>query len=638
MHNDKKMSYLMAGVISAAVSLAFFCVILLSNSGSFLYLLNPNNIGSWGNVFVYILICLLFITIFLTISLFVKNGKIPHFKNPSINKYGIFIIFAIFCIGVVMFYGLLNEVWIFSPMELMIIGLAIYFLSLVILYYEKETLSAKWFFLITVIVIAIFLGAIVATPNTFGDLGYNTWYNLHHSSAYIDSIYSVLYGMPYEGGITDQYGHYALFFYGPLKVFGASSSTISIILGLLFAFSFICVMGAIHILIKSNYLKVLIALSGGLIIATNSAVSIYWQTFPHRLFFPSIMLFFIAISSKKELTKRDYLIGSVISILSILWNFESGIAVTAAWLFFVIVNHYQYSEFNIKKSIRIVLKILVILAVYLMVPYLIVNFYNLVVTGLDFEYILSFKQFIGSMTDGSYINQLRTELKWGNFPYLYMMFTFLGCLALSLRNTSIISKERSQSPIFVVSAAASVIGLVLLTMWINRTASDPTSVYIFITITLGLIAYGIVPEIKKFKEYKASDLYIIFKTCICSLALLGLILIGVTSADVGENFENRYSTGYYDYEDFVRFTEEIKGSVPEDTMAAGFGTTAIYMELGWDKKHYKFDDSAELENLLSSSSSFFIGCELFHHVDPTAYYLEDEFVYKEQIYGYYIRS
>lgn len=638
MQNDKKMSYLMAGGISATVSLVFLCAILLSDSENFLYLLNPKSLGSWGNVFVYLLTCFLFITIFLTISVLVKNDKISNFRNPSTNKYGIFLTIVVVCIGVGMFYGLLNKVWIFSPIELMFISLAIYILSLVVLYHEKETLSAKWFFFITVLAVAIFLGAIVATPNTFG-IGYDgTTFNVHHSSAYIDSIYSVFYGRPYEGGITDQYGHYALFFYGPLKVLGASLLTISIILGLLFAFSFICLMVAIHILIKSNYLKVLIALSGGLIVATNSALNIYWQTFPHRLFFPSIMILFISLSSKEELTKRGYIIGSFISILSILWNFESGIALTIAWLFFIIINHYQYNEFDIKKFIKSVLKILVMFAIYLMVPYLAVNFYNLVMTGLDYEYLMSFTQFIGSMAEDSYIDFLKTELKWGNLPYLYMMFTFLGCVALSLRNTSIISKERTPSPIFVVSAAVSIMGLVLLTMWINRTVSVPSGVYVFVAIALGLIVYGIVPEIKKIKEWKTSDLYDTSKICICSLALLGLILMGVSSADIGENFENRYSTGCYDYEDFTRFTEEIEESVPEDTMAAGFGTTAIYMELGWDKKYYKFDDDAELENLLSNSSSFFIGHELFDYVDPTAYYLEGEFVYKEQIYRYYVRS
>jgi len=638
MYNDKKLSYLISIGISAAASLVFFCAILLSAPGNILYPLNPKSLGSWGNVLIYLFICILFITIFLALSFMVKNDRIMHFNNPSLKKYGFFVIFVVVCIGACMFYGLLDEVWIFSPLELLIIGLAVYFLSLVVFYREKETPRTKWFFLITVLIFAIFLGAIVATPNTFGT-GYDgTLYNVHHSSAYIDSIYSVLYGSPYEGGITDQYGHYALFFYGPLKLFGASSLSISIILGLLSAFSFICLMGAIHILIKSDYLKVLIALSGGLIVATNSALNIYWQTFPHRLFFPSVMILFIALSSKKELTKRDYLIGSVISSLSILWNFESGIASTAAWMFFIIVNYYQYNEFNIKKFIKSVLKIFVLFAIYLTVPYFIVNLYNLLVTGLDYQYLISFMQFIGSMTEGTYIDYLRTELKWGNLPYLYMMFTFLGCVALSLRGTSIISKKGESHPIFVVSAAASIIGLALLTMWINRTVSVPSGVYIFVAVTLGLIAYGIVPEIKKFKESKLWNIYEVSKISLCSLALIGLILMGVSSANVVENVENRYSSGHYEYGDFIQFTKEIEESVPEDTLAAGFGTTAIYMELGWDKKYYKFDGDAELENILSTNSSFFIGQELFHHVDPTTYHLEYEFVYKEQIYRYYVRN
>ena len=637
MHNNEKMSYLLAGGISAIASLLFFRAILLSTPGGLLYPINPEILGTWGNVFVYLIICLLFITLFLAISLLVKHDKLMILKKLPSIKYGIFVIIVVICIGAGLFYGLLDEVWILSPLNILTIGSIIFLFSLVVLYYEKGNSIGKWFFLIIILIVAILLGFIAATPNTFGAGYEGTLYNVHHSSAYLDSIYGVLYARPYAGGITDQYGHYALFFYWPLKVFGATPLTVSIILGILFACSFICLMGAVHVLVESNYLKVLIALSAGGILASISALSIYWQTFPHRLIFPSVMILLIALSSKERLTAKGYLIGTLLSILSVLWNFESGIASTAAWIFFVIVNYYQYNGFDIKNAVKCLLKIIILFAICLFVPYFIVNLYNVLITGFDFEYLLSFKQFIGSMTEETYIDFLRTELKWGNLPYLYIMFTFLGCVALSLRSTSIITKEKTPSPIFVVSAATSMIGLVLLTMCINRTVAGPAAVYIFVAVVLGLIAYGMIWELKKFKRRGTHDLYDVSKVCICSLALMGIILMGVSAADVGENVDNKYSTGCYDYDNFVSFTDEIKADVPKDTIAAGFGTTAIYMELGWDKGYYKFDDSDELQDLLSSSDSFLIGHELFSHVDSMVYNLEIEFVYKGQFYRYYER-
>lgn len=637
MSHDERMCYLMAGIIAMAISLSLLRSILLSNSGDFFYILNPESLGTFGNIAVYLLTGLVFFISFFVIFLADKHNIFPKIKLPILGKYGILIVATALSIGIFLAYELLNDVWIFSSLQLMAISLGISGLSIVVLHYENEKPNSKWLFFIIVLFVSLLWGFVVATPNTFASASISSTYNVHHSSAYIDSIYSVMYGQPYLGGITDQYGHYALFFYTPLKIIGGSALTVSILLGILSAVSFLCIMGAVHVSIKSNYLKSIIALAGGVAVTMQASLNIYWQTFPHRLFFPSMMILFIALVSKKKLSKRDFLIGSTISILSILWNFESGIALIAAWLFFIVVNYHQYNDFKLKEFMKLFLKILVILSIYLLIPFIIVNLYNLLVTGLDFTYILSFKMFLGSMSDTSYIDILQTKLKWENLSYFYAMFLFLGCIVLALRDTSIISKAKQTPNTYIVAATASIIGLALLTMWMNRTVSTPSGVYIFIAVASGLVAYGMITEIKKLKKWKTFEAYELLKVSMCSLALIGLVLMGTTAMNIGETLDDRYSSGCYDYDDFVHFTKEIEANVPKDTLAIGQGTAAIYMELGWDKGYYLFGEEDDaLDSILSESDSFFIESQLFNQIDSTAYNVEKEFVYKGQSYRYYV--
>ena len=448
-----------------------------------------------------------------------------------------------------------------------------------------------------------------------------------------------MYGQPFTGDITDQYGHYALFFYVPLKIFGASTLTISIISGILFAVSFLCLMGAVHVLVKSNYVKILIAAAGGLAVAIQASLNIYWQTHPHRLIFPAIMILFIALASKRKLTKRDYVIGSLISVLSLLWNFESGIASVAAWLFFVIINYYQHNDITIKNFIKIIFKVSVTFVIYISIPFLVVNLYNMSLTGFDTAHILSFRMFLGSISDESYIEALQTKLLWGNLPYLYVIVIFLGCIAWALRDTSIISEARGPSGVSAVAASVSVAGLALLTMWINRTVSTPSGIFILIAISLGLILYGTAGGIKRLKEWKTFEIYELLKVSVCSLALMGLVFMGATATNIGETLDDRYSSGCYDYAWFVHFTEEVEANVPKDTLAIGQGTTAIYMELGWDKGYYTFGEEDERLNfILSNSDSFFIESRLFDYVDPTVYNIENEFSCESGTFRYYVRG
>jgi hypothetical protein len=199
-----------------------------------------------------------------------------------------------------------------------------------------------------------------------------------------------------------------------------------------------------------------------------------------------------------------------------------------------------------------------------------------------------------------------------------------------------------------VAASTSVAGLALLTKCINNTGGIPVEVWLCAVVALGILASQMIGEIKTIKKWKSFDLYGLVKVTACSLALIGLVIVGTHAADLGKN-ANQFSLNHGN---FVSFTKEIEEYVPPNTLAVGEGTTAIYMELGWDKQHYKFystDD--ELRELFSTNDSFFIftgvtvpwegGTELTDNsqfVDLGKYYLSKSFTYNGLHYGYYQRN
>ena len=654
--DGKRAGYTISGVISASASLAVLALSLKSASGDLFYFMNPQSIGIYGNVIIYLLTGGIFFLLFVLLSLAVKHDRFPDLNISMRVRYcSVAVCSVTAVVAVILFHLVLNRgycrVEIFPSYILLATAMMITLASLIILYYEKGKFNKNWILYMIYVCVAVILGLTAITPNTFqgdwltfGTQTIDTSFNVHHSSAYIDSIYNVLHGVPFIGGVTEQYGHYSLFFYPFLKIFGESTLTISVIMGILLAVSALCLMGAVHVSVRSNYLKALVAIAGGLCLAVNTAGYIYWQTIPHRMIFPSVMILMIALYAKKDaLAKREYVLGSLVSILAILWNLESGIAVAASWFMFITVKYYQDNDFDIRGFIKKLLLMVAALALYMLVPYLIVNFYNCLVAGFDASSLLSVKDFIGAVTNPDYFAYLNS--KWGLFDTSteLMMFLFMGCIAWALVSTSILSSKGKRSTPSVVAASISITGLVLLTKCVNNTGGVPVEVWLFAAAALGIFASQMIGEIKNIKKWKGFDLHDLVKVSVCSLALIGIVMMGTHAADMGKNIGPLLDP---EYDEFVKFTKEIGRSVPEGTLGIGEGTSAIFMELGWDKHHYVFNPTDdEFNELFSTNDSFFtlthregVPVKYLSFIDLGEYHLVEDYTYKGMKYGYYVRN
>lgn len=132
---------------------------------------------------------------------------------------------------------------------------------------------------------------------------HGAFYNLHHSSAYMDSIFNVFRHKPFQGELTDQYGHYALFFYLPLKIFGCNSASIAVALGVLSVATYIFCMLSFGMAVKSNIIRIVTVVVAGIVGLNPILGSIYWQCYPQRLIFPAITIFMITFLEKKGIKK-----------------------------------------------------------------------------------------------------------------------------------------------------------------------------------------------------------------------------------------------------------------------------------------------------------------------------------------------
>lgn len=487
------------------------------------------------------------------------------------------------------------------------------------------------FFLI--LLFGLLWGVAMATVNTFRSAPHGAFYDLHHTSAYMDSIFNVYRHMGYEGGLTDQYGHYGLFFYLPLKIFGCSSATVAVILGILAATVYILCMTSFCMVVRNTMLQIAVICIAGIAGLNPALGSIYWQCYPHRLVFPAITIFMITFFSRRGMKMWQYVTGCVVIALALLWNFESGIICSAAWFVYSIVFMLQKGKMTKKK----LLFCGIFLLADVVVPFLLavgsVNLYNLIAAGSEAKF-LGVRDFVGMVVDDNYITQLQTDLAWGNEFYIHKILVFLLCFCWGIYHNRVFGIRGNEAKANC-SIAVSVMGLGLLTYYMNRTLAGHALVNLFFILCLGFIVSGAYELAVVRWNLKRSSFAGIGKA-VCGLyACLLLAGCGMANLTVYSNFQEKYSTGVYDYDKFEGFVSQIGQAVPEDTWAKGEGTTAIYMELGRNNKAYEFGDVIAEE--MQEHDRIFVIDRYFPSV-PDDFQMVQQFAYNDVVFGYFVRK
>jgi hypothetical protein len=236
--------------------------------------------------------------------------------------------------------------------------------------------------------------------------------------------------------------------------------------------------------------------------------------------------------------------------------------------------------------------------------------------------------------DDSYISQLRTDLLWGNELYIHKIFIFLLCFCWGIFHNRLFGiKGNEVKANFGI--ATSIIGLGLLTYYMNRTLAGSTLVDLFLVLCLGLMLSGL-QELAQSRWKIGKATLISLGKAVCAIyACLLLAILGMSNLDVYGNFQEKYASNVYNYTIFQDFVSQIKATVPEKTWAKGEGTSAIYMELGWKNKAHDFGE-VTTEEVLKHKRVFVI--DRYYSVIPEGYQLAAEFSYNDVKFGYFVKE
>ena len=475
----------------------------------------------------------------------------------------------------------------------------------------------------------------VATNNPFvvisnDAMGYGTWYNVHHSSAYIDSIYAVYNHAPFQGGLTDQYGHYALFFYIPLLIFGGTVNTIAKMLGIVAAFSaavfFICFFRTI----KND---VLIIIFGTLMIGAGmypTCLNIYWQTYPHRFLAPAITIGWIMYVCDKELTIFHHIFGTFLMLICFLWNTDIGILCIGCYILFLGVKAIRgCKEQNIGMIIvKIMVMAIITIVVVVLSALAIVSLYNILCGGDA----ITLNKYL-TLDNTGYVKSLENPIDFWNYAYSLKLIFLLTSFVLS--TTYLITKigeEKYELSIFLMTN--SLIGFGWLTYYIDHSAAgcDMISIFVFICF-LGLIELidgeKLLTEVRFLHDTVINNVK--YGTIIVSM-----LLIMCELQKYGENLylaNDKNDSGAYNYGGVVDIANAVRDYIEDDTIGVGIGTSAIFLELGLDKKSYLFD-AGDINDVWNGKPVFLCLDEYEDYI-PEDYEMTHELIINNLTYGLY---
>lgn len=585
---NKIMAFLVSLLISAGFSICCFEIPAVQAA-----------ISARGNInlLTYAMTVILFCISYLLISLFLTGRDKPClFQKPKAALgASIFLFIANLLFLVRMFqletevYGSVSSRYIWQILPFWLVAFAliaegVFFLSFV----RKSKISASsWGLFALYGTLTALIGYNFYTPEVFLR---NGAYRLH-MNAYFNSIYNVLHGSPYTEYTTSIYGHYGILYKLPMKLLGGDHIDFILLNSLAGALTFLAIFVALHLMVKNNLLRILgaVAISFPVLAMRNA---IYWQLWPHRVLFMSLMLCYMAFCLRyKKLNRLTCILGYILAFVGILWNTESGLFCAAAWAGFWILRSLCLKKNQIMSIIRTGISHIAGIILSFLGAWGVVELYNIASGGQ----IMGIKEFLFPLLQSSYMDDLlRVDLP--KFPSAYMVIVALFFLACAWGISHMWfhhKQEESESAVLPAcyAFATAVLSLGQITYFINRAAYHnleiihlPAVLLLCMMAETGLETFRTF-HIKKLDSFSGMD---VFRGAFTAMALLVLMTLCTgTVVLYGENTHAREEL--HNKQEFTDFAAHIAANVPPNTYGFGIGVPEIYSVLRWDTNCYTLD-------------------------------------------------
>lgn len=651
---------------------AFFAAVLLSLGFAACCLKIPflsSAIGAVGNInlltygMLLILFCLLFVVFYGAADWKKAGGRVSSARSLAVVlclMLGTLVFFVRMFQMEGNVYGGVSDryVWHKLPLWLVVLCLSV-ILVLFFLCIRQNTLRMpEGAYYLLYGMLTVLIGYTYYTPSIFVR-GYS---DRLHAHAYYNSIYNVMQGSPYSEMTTSIYGHYGILYKLPMKILGGDFIDFILLNAILGAVCFLAMFLALHFLVKNGLLRVL-----GAVAMTFPILSMrggyYWQLWPHRILFMSLLLCLGAFCVRfRRCSRITCLVGYLLSLLGVLWNTESGMFCAVSWAGFWILRELCRSPWRPVRILRsFVLHFLGILFCFFG-AYGIVNLYNLLAGGT----VNSVREFLFPLLTTSYMDDLlRVDLP--EFPSAYIPVLILFLLAVSwglshmgcFRGNQGETEEQYLVPCFAFSAG--VLALGQMSYFINRAAYHnldichlPAMLLICVTAQWGM------ETVKKFRwqerrSWAPEKLYQGALTAV-SLGVLVTVTLGNL---IQYGYNTDLKTAFHNKDEIHQFAAHIAANIPENTYGFGIGVAEIYSMLRWDTGCYTLDFSdisvrPQVANYVINDirtkeiPDFLVGEKTMEKLENFAsdqnqwieenYELSQEFEFQGAVFQYYVRK
>lgn len=516
------------------------------------------------------------ITYVLTIVIFVIITLLLLACQEKNNRLGVILkkidcsdtYWGILCIALVRWIQL-EELSVYKNLNRFIFLFVLFVLGYFIV--ERELIVIPQWIAYVIGVVVIVVSAVSMTIINNFYMGHETWSMVHHLDHYYRPMYYVANNIPFPEGDVNMYGHYAIFYKMPMLLFGANLRTLGVFTGFLGGLTAFFTIGTIYKLCKNAKYR----LVGELLILYVFTSHIYIAIMPHRLLFPCGMMYFIACNYKKEKSIIDFLIGLCISLVSIVWNTETGAVVLMTFLVYVFAKFTSKKNHWIKSLIKlVVLKIIPIVCVLLLLLGVSVR---LKLFGMD--------KLFGVIFDVQYMTSNHLgKLYMTNSLWIYILAIFLLCIGEALNKIGLFAdyNDKEHETVFIIPV--SLLGLGMMVYYISR--PEDYSIILLFAMVLVVI---IISRINN-KEMK----------CLLVCASFSIFLFYGFAYN---NFHLRVvEQGLCDYEtmetDIQDFKESVIDELYEDGIFVlnGSGLYEVFMDLDllvsdYDKSKYFIDST-----------------------------------------------
>lgn len=407
----------------------------------------------------------------------------------------------------------------------------------------------------------------------------------YHGEAYLESIYNVADGIPYEELTTGIYGHYGLFFWLPMKLFGAVPLTAQICIALTGVMTDLALLCCIHQLLEKNWARLLFALAVPAVPFAYRQTN-YWQLQPHRLVFPAVLAAYVlaVVKRHRDLKPKSAAFwgGWVLCMLAVLWNTESGLFCILGWCAGCVVAWWQQNSWLATCQWRRYGAMVAGAALSVLGAIGLTNLYNLVCGGAPIFKIFFFPLYRSGYMDDS----IGYPIRLGVRPWAFILLLFAAVLAWAMSHTEALGGKDRAHPLAPFAACLSVLGLASFSYYANRSA------WMNLEICLPEVLLCLCLPVQRLTSRGP------FRTAVRGLkatvedaaGLIAVLVVCVFAAQLPGGAVNTavlYEAGAFSMQGVAEELENLSAHVPDNTFAVGQNISTLYHTAGWDNYgHY----------------------------------------------------